>query len=123
MSDDVITSPRLSELLRMRRFLDAEIAAERQRLAGSTSGSLLQAAADLYGTSIEAIRDRDNARHVTNARMTACWLLRESGMSYPEIGRAVGRDHTTAMHACRTIAADPSRLALARGLLAQEVAA
>jgi chromosomal replication initiation ATPase DnaA len=123
MNDDVITSTRLSELYRMRRFLDIEIATERQRLSSGNTAGLIQAAADLYGTTMEAVRGRDNDRSVTSARMIACWLLRETGMSYPEIGRALGRDHTTIMHACRVIAADPARLALARRLLAQEVAA
>lgn len=123
MSDDIIASPRLTELLRMRRFLDAEITAERQRIIQADHGNLVRAAADLYGTEVHSILSDDGSRNVTNARMTACWLLRETGLSFPDIGHRLGVHHTTVMHACRTIAADPSRLALARGLLAQEVAA
>lgn len=123
MNADVITSPRLSELLRMRRFIDAEITAERQRLVQADHANLVRAAADLYGTTLQQVVSDDGARHVTNARMTACWLLRETGLSFPDIGQRLGVHHTTAMHACRAIAGDPARLALARGLLAQEVAA
>lgn len=122
-TDEILTSARLADLLRMRRFLDAEIAAERQRLATSSTAALVRAAADLYGTNVEAIHSTSREKSVTSARMVACWLLRETGLSYPEIGRAVGRDHTTAMHACRVVASDPPRLALARRLLEQEYAA
>ncbi len=118
-----VTSPRLRELLRMRRFLDAEIRDERQRFAMGSHVALIQAAADLYGTDPESVRSPSRNRSVVNARMVACWLLREAGSSYPEIGRAVRRDHSTAINACRAIDADPTRLALARGLLAQEAAA
>lgn len=120
---DVFTTHRLAELLRMRGFIDREIQAERQAIAASGATHLIEAAAGLYGTTTAAIQSRSNFRDVTNARMVACWLLRQVGKSYPEIGRAVCRDHTTAMHACRAVERDPARLALARQLLAQEVAA
>jgi chromosomal replication initiation ATPase DnaA len=118
-----LTSARLADLLRMRRFIDLEIAAERQRLAGDVTCAVIQAAADLYGTTAEEVRAGSNERPAVRARMLACWMLRESGKSFPEIGRLFGRDHSTAMHACRVIASDPARLALGRRLLAEEVAA
>lgn len=123
MTTDAITSPRLAELLRMRRFLDLEIADERRRIAGDVSPALIQAAADLYGTTAEEVRAGSSDRAAVRARMLSCWMLRETGKSFPEIGRLFGQDHTTAMHACRVIGSDPSRLALGRRLLAEEVAA
>jgi chromosomal replication initiation ATPase DnaA len=120
---DPIASARLTDLLRMRRFIDAEIAAERQRLAGDVSHAVIQAAADLYGTTSEDVRAGSNERSTVRARMLACWMLRESGKSFPEIGRMFGSHHTTVMHACRVIGNDPARLALGRRLLAEEVAA
>lgn len=123
MSDDVYTTTRLAELLRMRGFIDREIQAERQAIAASGATHLIQAAADLYGTTPSAIQSRANFREVVNARMVACWLLRQAGKSYPEIGRAVCRDHSTAISACRAVEKDPSKLAMARQLFAQEVAA
>lgn len=119
-----VTSARLTELLRMRRFIDQEIREERQAIALGNAASLVQAAADLYGTTVHAVIGSDRQdRAATAARMMACWLLREVGKSYPEIGRMVGRDHSTVMYACRTIAGDQTRVALARQLLAQEVVA
>ena len=123
MSEDVITSPRLRELLRMRRFLDLEIAAERRRIAGDNTAALIQAAADLYGTTTEEIRAGSNGRRAVRARMLSCWMLRETGKSFPEIARQFGQDHTTAIHACRVIGRDEARVALGRRLLAEEVAA
>lgn len=123
MTVDVITSARLRELIGMRSFIDAEIAAERRRIAGDPTAELIQAAADLYGTTAEEVRVGSNERSAVRARMIACWMLREIGKSFPEIGRLFGRDHTSVMHACKVIAADPARLALARRLLAEEVAA
>lgn len=116
----LLTSPRLAELLRMRHFLDKEIADERHRLSTSTTASLVQAAADLYATTTQAICGSSREKSTSQARMTACWLLRQHGLSYPEIGRTLSCDHTTAHHACQVIERDPTRLAMARQLLAQE---
>lgn len=45
-------------------------------------------------------RDQPAAR----ARQVACYILRTyCGMSLPEIGRVVKRDHTTVLHGCRVI--------------------
>jgi len=45
-------------------------------------------------------------RDIARPRQVAMWLARElTPHSLPEIGDAFGgRDHTTVMHACRTIA-------------------
>ena len=80
-------------------------------------------AADLYGTTTEEIRAGSNGRRAVRARMLSCWMLRETGKSFPEIARQFGQDHTTAIHACRVIGRDEARVALGRRLLAEEVAA
>lgn len=123
MSDDQITSPRLRELLRMRGFVDEEIRNERQRLVAGGHSNLVRAASELYGVTVEAIHGGDKSKSATAARMVSCWLLREAGMSYPEVGRSLNVHHTTAMHACRVIDGSPARLNMARSLMAQEVAA
>lgn len=47
---------------------------------------------------------RDRHSHVAHARQVAAWLLRRSGWSYVEIGRALGgRHHTTIMYAIEKI--------------------
>lgn len=41
-----------------------------------------------------------------HARQMACWLLRKhTSLSLPVIGRRLGRDHTTILHACRKVQA------------------
>lgn len=40
---------------------------------------------------------------VTNARHVMWWVLRARGMSLPEIGKAVGRDHTTILRGCQKV--------------------
>lgn len=47
---------------------------------------------------------------VVRARQVAMWLLRESGRSFPEIGQALGRDHTTALWACKRVEKVPDLL-------------
>jgi chromosomal replication initiator protein len=73
---------------------------------------------------VGAIYSGDRDRNIAHARQTACWLLRQQGMSLKAVGTALGGlDHTTVMYACRVIEKDAGRLALARQLLAQEAAA
>lgn len=49
---------------------------------------------------------RRQTRRLARPRQLAMYLARElTPMSMPEIGRAFSRDHTTVIHACRTIEA------------------
>lgn len=51
----------------------------------------------------DLIGDSRVARY-SHARQMACWLLRKhTAMSFPVIGRRLGRDHTTILHACRKV--------------------
>lgn len=60
------------------------------RVLGEVSGR--------FGVSVAEILSKDRHKSIARARHVAAWLLRQTGMSYPEIGRALGkRDHTTAM--------------------------
>lgn len=38
---------------------------------------------------------------VARARQRVMWEARQCGLSYPEIGYAIGRDHTTVLHGVR----------------------
>lgn len=108
---------RLNDLLRLRDFIDAEIRSERERHEPTTV-DIIDAAARLYEVDEAFLANNDrNNRDVIKARHAVCWLLRQRGMSTPAIGRIVSRDHTTVMHACRTVDADPGRVAILRQLL------
>lgn len=51
----------------------------------------------VYGLEPGTIASGSRASRVVRARACAAWLLRERGLSYPEIGRALGCCHTTAL--------------------------
>ena len=47
-------------------------------------------------------RDPDSV----DARHVAAWVMRQRDMSYPQIGRALNRDHTTIIYGCRRVDGD-----------------
>jgi len=60
---------------------------------------------DFYKIKVTDMYSQKRTRAVARPRQIAMWLTRElTSHSLPEIGEAFGgRDHTTVMHACRTI--------------------
>lgn len=64
---------------------------------------ILTAVADAFSTTPTAILSRDRHRTVSHARQTTGYLMRRLGLSYPEVGRELGVDHTSVMAACRRI--------------------
>lgn len=62
--------------------------------------------ADYYKIKVAEMYSQRRTRAVARPRQVAMWLARElTPHSLPEIGEAFGgRDHTTVLHACRTIA-------------------
>lgn len=112
---------RLDELLRMRDFLDGEIRVERGIVAAAGVGQhrdLVGEIADLYEVDVEELMSPGKG-HLTasRARQGLCWALRQTGLSFSQVGSLVGRDHSTVQHACKVIDGDPAR----RALLAQLV--
>jgi len=63
--------------------------------------------ADFYKIKTTDLFSKKRSRAIARPRQVAMWLAREiTGHSQPEIGEFFGgRDHTTVIHACRTIAA------------------
>lgn len=63
--------------------------------------------ADYYKLKISDMHSKKRSRYIARPRQVAMALAKElTSMSFPEIGEAFGnRDHTTVLHACRTIAA------------------
>jgi hypothetical protein len=61
---------------------------------------------------VDVLSPRREPRHLVEARMVCCYLLRERCdlPSFPVIGRTMSRDHTTVLHAVRKVG-----LALLRG--------
>ncbi len=71
----------------------------------STQHELLHAIATATGFTMGQLRGPRKIGPIVRARFVAAWMLRElCGLSYPQIGQALGgRDHTTAMNACYRI--------------------
>jgi len=61
--------------------------------------------ADFYKIKVADMHSRKRTRVIARPRQIAMWLAKElTPMSLPTIGDAFGgRDHTTVIHACRTI--------------------
>lgn len=72
-----------------------------------TPEAILQAVADFYGLSVDALTGTSRLQEIVRPRQVACYLLRqEAGVSLTQIGQWLGgRDHTTVLHACERIAA------------------
>jgi chromosomal replication initiator protein len=63
---------------------------------------LYRETAALFGCDVSEIASRCRTQSVARARMVAIGTARARyGWSYPELGRAFGRDHTTCIHAVR----------------------
>ena len=72
--------------------------------AHPTPELILQEVASFYSVPAERIRGTAKTRDVVGPRQATIYLIRElTGMSLPEIGRFMGRDHTTALYAINKI--------------------
>ncbi len=69
-----------------------------------TDYQILKAVADFYNIALEDLSERNRKKEVVEPRQVAMYLLRDIlEMSYPYIGKKMGRDHTTAIHAIEKI--------------------
>lgn len=58
---------------------------------------VVEAATTIFGVSRTDLLAKDRHQCVNRARMGCTLVLRRHGFSFPEIGRALKRDHTTAI--------------------------
>lgn len=124
---------RLDELYTLREKVDAAIAREQAqmlrvaRLRDTVRDTLqahapatvqtLQAVATAYDTTVVDLLS-NRGRRGAAVRSVAAVVLREQGLSYPEIGKVIGRDHSTVMAACRRVAERPDLAEAADQVLA-----
>jgi chromosomal replication initiator protein len=68
--------------------------------------AIMRATARHFSLKVSDLKGNRRHKHVTTARMIAMYLVRKHNeTSYPELGRAFGgRDHSTAINACRRVA-------------------
>jgi chromosomal replication initiator protein len=69
------------------------------------SKQIVQAVAEYYHTSVEAMFGKQRDKHIVMPRQIAMYLIRqETQASLLEIGQLFGgRDHSTVLHACEKI--------------------
>ena len=130
MNDD-----RLTQLNALRDQIDAEIQAEMQRQArikalklkaaavltrGTIATRIVNACAQHYQVSLDAIVTTRQRGDVARARAVACYLMRQHGSTWAEIAREFQRDHSTIIHAARRVEREPELKATA-GYLAELV--
>ena len=93
------------------RDINLEVAREALRdIIGATNRQISlelvqKTVSDFYKIKVADMYSQKRTRAIARPRQVAMWLTRElTSHSLPEIGEAFGgRDHTTVMHACRTI--------------------
>ncbi|HEX6478736.1 MAG TPA: chromosomal replication initiator protein DnaA [Ktedonobacteraceae bacterium] len=106
----------LNRLMAFQQLHRAELTMEVARAAMATLGDdtrekrltgrqIVEAVADYYHISIEAMCGKQRDRHIVMPRQVAMYLIRqETQASLLEIGQLFGgRDHSTVLHACEKI--------------------
>ena len=101
------------------------VAPRPSQLASGAGDPTTQAVAELagqLGASPAALQGPGQGRRLVNARQLTMYVLHEGlGLSYSEIGRALGRDHSTVSHGVARVAArleiSPGERARAVGLV------
>jgi chromosomal replication initiator protein len=65
--------------------------------------AVMEDTASRAGLSLQELRSLDRSATLAKTRAIAMWRVRQLGLSYPEIGRLFGRDHTSVIAAVRKI--------------------
>jgi chromosomal replication initiator protein len=74
---------------------------------------IIKAVADFFHISTSDLVSHNRRKEVVEPRQIAMYLLRDMlELSYPSIGERLGRDHTTAIHACGKISRDINKCSL-----------
>jgi chromosomal replication initiator protein len=67
--------------------------------------AVVDVVARTFNLSVDRLLSSDRSRDVALPRQIAMYLMRETNISLPQIGQALGgRDHTTVMYACEKVA-------------------
>jgi chromosomal replication initiator protein len=69
--------------------------------------ALLMVSADYFGIPVSELTGRNRSAKISVPRQIIMYLMREEvGASFPQIGQALNRDHTTVMHGIQRVTAD-----------------
>lgn len=75
------------------------LAADTMNLPRATVRQIAIEVCAYTGHSVSSVMGNSRLAHDCRVREMVCYIARRSGMSLPQIGRALHRDHTTIMHA------------------------
>ena len=79
-------------------------------LAPSPVARIIMAAAEAFGFSASALLGKDRSKSVKEARLAAYLVARRcTRLSYPELGRAFGKNHTTVLAGVQSMEAQCAR--------------
>lgn len=102
MNEQDITSLRALALAR------SSMLAARQQLP--VTQAIIAATALAFGIAPEDIASRSRSKSIAEARAVVCYVARRcTRMSFPQIGKALDRDHTTVMSAVQRVEQRRSR--------------
>ncbi len=62
-----------------------------------------------HRVSLSEVLSKSRKRPIAAARRAVCVALRARGLSLPEIGALIGRDHTTVLHSLRVAEREAER--------------
>ncbi|HNW71166.1 MAG TPA: helix-turn-helix domain-containing protein [Bacteroidales bacterium] len=71
--------------------------------ADMTSGSIISRVCRHYHITEDEIKQKTRRREIVEPRSVAMYKLRKLGLSWASVGKAFGKDHATAMWACRQV--------------------
>jgi hypothetical protein len=108
---DITTADLIAELHRRQDALETELAAMlRWRDPGEVSASCrdlgestVATVAAAFGLRATDIMGRSQTRKIAKARAVAMAGMHQAGFSLTDIGRFFSRDHTTVLHALKTV--------------------
>lgn len=76
---------------------------------------IIREVADIFGTTPQEMKER-RFKNVKSANLVCYKIFRLAGYSYPQIGRIMGRDHTTVVCGITNIEKNPELVKLANEL-------
>jgi len=101
----IIAFADLSGLALTPQLVDVALADLLHQRGDLKPGAVVDMVAKTFNLSVDRLLSPDRSRDVALPRQIAMYLMRETNISLPQIGMALGgRDHTTVMYACEKVA-------------------
>lgn len=91
--------------IRQRRYHDARMTrAARASSRRYTSREIIEGVAAIFDMPVDLMQSKRRYKDIVFPRQVAMYVLACRGRSYPEVGRILGKDHSTVIHAVRCLA-------------------